>query len=229
MLLLPLLLLWARTPMYFSRSLMGCLIPTTSLIAVLTPLFVIALDGEARGLDRFASEVSPPPLGSAHPAGARFATESQPFGGKADQATNTHLAAFRHQLRDGAILPPVSGQIAMSGRRWLFIPTPQNESYDTFSQKRLHQSVTESRQSLRSSSASIVFESSLQSFAESVTPAPSYDEPKSFELVENLVLERVVNAIRADANDDQWTITARATEFFNSNRLILLTAQRSER
>ncbi|TWU17632.1 hypothetical protein Pla52o_48470 [Novipirellula galeiformis] len=228
MLLLPLLLLWARTPMYFSRYLMGCLIPTTSLIAVLTPLFVVAIDGHVVASDRSTSDTAGVvPDGDSDRVSQPSALDSLSPGGKVNHPENTHYNSLRHQLRDGSVIPPITGQISMSGRRWLFTPVQEKGTQAVLPGNSLRQINIESRESLRSNAASVVFESSLRSFAETASEKPSNPEVKSYELVENLVLERVVNAIRADANDNQWTITAQATEFFKDNRLILLTAQRS--
>lgn len=46
-------------------------------------------------------------------------------------------------------------------------------------------------------------------------------------LSENLMLQRIVEAIRVDSGDDHWTITGRITEFFEENRLIVLSAKRA--
>ncbi|TWU59029.1 hypothetical protein Poly51_18140 [Rubripirellula tenax] len=51
--------------------------------------------------------------------------------------------------------------------------------------------------------------------------------PSQFVLVENLSLQRIVEAIRDDASDDRWILSGEVTEFFGENRLSVRTAQRS--
>ena len=41
------------------------------------------------------------------------------------------------------------------------------------------------------------------------------------------MLQRIVEAIREDADDDRWTVSGQVSEFFDQNRLIIRTAQRS--
>lgn len=47
-------------------------------------------------------------------------------------------------------------------------------------------------------------------------------------VVENLLLQRVVEAVRDDTIADRWSVTGRLTEFFGENRLILQTARRAD-
>ncbi|WP_372715508.1 hypothetical protein [Novipirellula sp.] len=229
MLLLPLLLLWARTPMYFSRYLMACLIPTTTLIAVLTPLFVVTLDGSVSAADRFGDD-------SQQNATGQNRSDFDGVGPLAEGAARdndsrnpklTHHNSLRHQLREGSVIPQVTGQISMSGRRWLFTPSDENNPETHSPDNRLRESETHIRESVENGAHSRVFTTSIETYERESTAARSQSQYPSLEIVENLVLQRVVNAIRADANDSQWTITARVTEFFDENRLILITAQRS--
>ncbi len=44
---------------------------------------------------------------------------------------------------------------------------------------------------------------------------------------ENLMLQRIAEAIHVDSSDDSWTISGEIAEFFDSNRLIIVTAQRA--
>ena len=46
-------------------------------------------------------------------------------------------------------------------------------------------------------------------------------------VTENLMLQRIVEAIRADATDDRWMVSGEVSEFFNENRLTIRTAQRA--
>ena len=47
-------------------------------------------------------------------------------------------------------------------------------------------------------------------------------------IAENLMLQRIVQAIREDELDSLWTVTGRVTEYFGENRLTILTAQRGQ-
>lgn len=46
-------------------------------------------------------------------------------------------------------------------------------------------------------------------------------------LCENQMLQRIVESIRADANDDRWEISGEILEFFEDNRLLIRTIQRA--
>ena len=47
-------------------------------------------------------------------------------------------------------------------------------------------------------------------------------------ITENLMLQRIVQAIKEDELDRSWQITGRVTEYFGENRLTILTAQRAQ-
>ncbi|TWT55081.1 hypothetical protein Pla22_27350 [Rubripirellula amarantea] len=53
-------------------------------------------------------------------------------------------------------------------------------------------------------------------------------EGRHWILAENLMLQRIVESIRADAQDDRWVISGKVTEFFGENRMVIRTAQRSD-
>lgn len=57
-------------------------------------------------------------------------------------------------------------------------------------------------------------------------PATAIDFP--ILVIENLLLQRVVEAVRDDTIANDWAVTGRVTEFFGENRLILLTARRDD-
>ncbi|WP_442505109.1 hypothetical protein SH528x_003884 [Novipirellula sp. SH528] len=231
MLLLPLLLLWARTPMYFSRYLMAGLIPTTTLIAVLTPLFVFTIDGNASAADRFGDDSQQAVAGQNRSDFDGLSTLATRHGDALGSDTRNpglgQANSLRQQLREGTIMPQITGQISMSGRRWVFTPIAEKQIDNNSPANRLRKIESRTRQTVNAGSTSRTFETSLEVYEQATPAKNARSEPKSIEILENLVLQRVVNAIRADANDNQWTITARATEFFDENRLILLTAQRS--
>ncbi len=41
------------------------------------------------------------------------------------------------------------------------------------------------------------------------------------------MLQRIVEATRADANDDRWEVSGEILEFFEQNRLLIRTIQRA--
>ena len=45
---------------------------------------------------------------------------------------------------------------------------------------------------------------------------------------ENLMLQRIVQAITEDELDNVWQVTGQVTEYFGENRLTILTAQRAQ-
>ena len=47
-------------------------------------------------------------------------------------------------------------------------------------------------------------------------------------IAENLMLQRIVEAIREDELDTSWEVTGKVTEYFDENRLTIITAQRAE-
>ncbi len=190
MILLPLLFLWARTPMYFSRSLMSCLIPTATLIALVVPLF---------------------------------------------ECCNSSIAAEKNRvnyLREGTLTPKMSGKIVAMGRQWVFVADEPSETppVNDSPSNRLRTTVTRT-ETLTSDAVRLETTSTIESnFTHRLAergPNDLSSEPSNRLLVENLALQRIVTAIKSDPNDNHWTITARATEFFDENRLIILTAQRA--
>jgi hypothetical protein len=148
----------------------------------------------------------------------------------------------RSQMREGTLIPPMSGRIVLVGRRWAFLP----DGLESESAR-----VTSSASSAAASSSPFEFPkpnnrptqlgdtSPIDPYA---APAPSLDaslssspetsgqlgRPKSQILIcENVMLQRVVEAVRLDASDDRWTVSGEITEFFDENRLLIRTAQRA--
>jgi hypothetical protein len=70
-------------------------------------------------------------------------------------------------------------------------------------------------------------------FVPTTSPQAAGGEPAAepstarFVLVENLMLQRIVEAIRADSRDNSWLLSGEVTEFFQENRLLIRTAQRA--
>lgn len=57
----------------------------------------------------------------------------------------------------------------------------------------------------------------------------SEDDKQSFEALENLALERVLQAVRADSGDKRWLVTGQATEYRGRNYILLERVSRAPR
>lgn len=132
-----------------------------------------------------------------------------------DNGPGNGLMTRPSHLREGTLVPPTSGRIVLIGRRWAFVSdTDENRALVP----------VESSSSPRTT----VNFGGQQSFAD-----PREDDPKSNQspsqllITENLMLQRLVEAIRDDTSDDHWTISGEVTEFFDQNRLTIRTAQRA--
>ena len=120
----------------------------------------------------------------------------------------------------------------MIGRRWAFLPGTIE--------------VAQNRASTNESSDQFSFRSTNRNFQSQDKPDPITNPSrpdgrlslglrvrgdnvprKQVLIVENLMLQRLVEAIRVDPSDDGWTISGEVIEFFDQNRLIIRTAQRS--
>ena len=55
------------------------------------------------------------------------------------------------------------------------------------------------------------------------------EDKQSFEALENLALERILQAVRADAGDKRWLVTGQATEYRGRNYILLERASRAPR
>jgi hypothetical protein len=140
-------------------------------------------------------------------------------------------------LREGTRIPPTTGRIVMVGRRWAFIPIVDREEPDTVASRR--SSVTHAFMISKSRRRATRLGSSgndygLNRFTSVASPMYEIADklPAAFEqitLQENLMLQRIVKSIRADATDDHWVISGEITEFFNENRLSIRLAQRANR
>lgn len=121
-------------------------------------------------------------------------------------------------IREGTLLPPTSGRVALIGRRWAFVPASSETAPQPLANPAASPSV-----------GAVTFGSSpaRSQNAPRTTAAQAGSEPVQWMISENLMLQRVVEAIRIDPSDDRWTISGEVTEFFDQNRIIIRTAQRS--
>lgn len=55
------------------------------------------------------------------------------------------------------------------------------------------------------------------------------DDKQSFEALENLALERILQAVRADSNDKRWLVTGQVTEYRGRNFILLERVSRAPR
>jgi len=153
------------------------------------------------------------------------------------------------QLREGTRIPATSGTVvALGPRRWAFIPaTPpvaepaqavtQSESVEiTVTQQngRVTRRVDSVTLSTKVPAGRYGVDASRGDAAASALKevnSSEVDQNNNEHIVlitENLMLQRIVQAIREDELDSLWQVTGRVTEYFGENRLTILTAQRAQ-
>lgn len=156
--------------------------------------------------------------------------------------TDGKLESNRAQMREGTLIPPTSGRIVLVGRRWAFVPNGGTSRLASDDARR--DNLTAPTSSFASTTRTRQPDSRLQERTDpyaAPTPKPEVgiDNPAGSSeakpnrtngqmlVTENVMLQRIVEAIRIDAADDRWTISGEVTEFFDQNRLIIRTAQRA--
>jgi hypothetical protein len=151
---------------------------------------------------------------------------------------NKHNAEL---LREGTLIPPTAGRIVMLGRRWAFIPASQELGTDDdlvkFGKDQVLSSMvsfTRKQYPSRLGTASTSVSTSAYSKTGATLVRTESSKGNTFEtvlpqvlVVENLMLQRIADAIRTDGSDDRWTVSGEVTEYFNENQLLIRTAQRS--
>jgi len=160
-------------------------------------------------------------------------------------------------LREGTRVGPLTGRFVRTGQRWRFLPdTPggalsdvsqlgsQGDEFQAFPFAADSQSVrrttridskTLRRRSTSSSTAYSVASVADQLASTGLTPVDGHvASPETTRqalsmvlVIENLMLQRVADAVEADSNELRWTITGLITEFRDENRLLLTTIQRA--
>ena len=240
MLLLPVILWWADSPFRFAIG------RSRRIVCALSILLIAAMgtidESGAIADDRSAYE----------PRGLGEALNEDAFSRRAvsdDHPSNGSV------VREGTKIAPTAGRIVILGRRWAFLPAAGSSaggnvaasdspfpSRNRWSAKLISTPVhPESRLSDRTRFSSggmfgpiKVVKTSIESFearqpelhlANNPDPTP---EPKRWILVENLMLQRIAEAVRLDPTDDQWILAGQMTEFFGENRMVIRTAQRSD-
>ena len=217
MILLPLFIFWAHNPMHFGRPLRYATFAAILLISFAAPAFstVLAADG--------------------------YGAPSQPTSvNTADSASrgNPHLQA-RH-IREGTVFENITGRFTMLGARWVFIPLREDTvaaadtSIDskTFGQKRNTAIVFESRSgsgreiSITTSTQQRSRLNLVKEYAPDNARITADDLPQLV-VVENLMLQRVVESMRADASEATWIVSGEVKEYFDDNVVMLRAAQRA--
>ena len=240
MLLLPLLILWARAPMKFPRYMKRSLAGLVVLIAVLTP---VLMQQRASGAERDMPDNR-----------LRADRQLAAADGNANQMRPK-------KMREGTRVPQTVGRFVPAGRRWMFVPdTVADKTNDIVaehpsrreSSTKIFRSVStnvdqarshrlgyagitraDQRNPLREPLAAESTRAPEQQLAmkpDAILPEPDENNPIDLPQVvvaENLMLQRIVEAIRIDGADDRWTISGRLTEYFDENRLQLRTAERA--
>ena len=110
------------------------------------------------------------------------------------------------RLREGTRVPPTLGTVvALGPRRWAFVPATGT-----------------GRGVPRRGGDTGPLNDTVNARAEQRNREPFVL------LAENLMLQRIVQAIREDELDNLWQLTGHVTEYFGQNRLTILTAQRGQ-
>jgi hypothetical protein len=178
-------------------------------------------------------------LGSVTLAGDSFLRSTRGLADINDRATDAnHGDVSKARLREGTLIPPTPGRIALIGRRWAFIPAgPDADPSDPLAVTGIFpETALPTAPGTDSAARPFGFRPSGDRPTGGPTnPATAGNshvgargKPTGQMLIsENLMLQRIVEAIREDAADDRWTISGEVSEFFEQNRLIIRTAQRS--
>ena len=157
------------------------------------------------------------------PAPAAQLAELEPPGG--DSVVIPHL-------REGTRIGETVGRVVMMGRRWAFVRASQQNppEPDIALRPRRLPAIDGKPRPKRLGLASgprltrlTAIPIELQTGRENATEIPT----RHMLITENLMLQRIVEAIRADGSDNVWSVTGEVTEFFNENRLIIHTAKRA--
>lgn len=149
------------------------------------------------------------------------------------------------RLREGTCIPETLGTvIALGPRRWAFVPaaSPSVEVVQSVTQPesviqlngRLTRRVDSATRSKKKPAVRYKGVGNRGGLAASVLKQAANagsDQSSGEHLVlitENLMLQRVVQAIQEDELDSSWELTGRVSEYFGENRLTILTAQRAQ-
>lgn len=136
-------------------------------------------------------------------------------------------------LREGSRIPPTPGRIVLMGRRWVFIPAT-NARGDVASASTYPPADRDSAadgfdpSEVRRLFGSVAFTATSDNGGQDGKGTHG-QSGNQLVLAENLNLQRIIEAVRADPADENWIVTGQISEFFGENRLTISTAQRSNR
>jgi len=163
------------------------------------------------------------------------------------QADEVVPAAKPQVMREGTRIPPTVGRVSMLGRRWVFVPVRERDQQEQATAAapvvkhalgvvQIAPKATRLGVAPKSTAPKTIAPSSsaLTPFHTVGVPLEAVADQQrlSFEqilLQENLMLQRIVEAIQEDPTDDHWVVSGEVTEFFNENRLSIQVAQRASR
>jgi len=135
------------------------------------------------------------------PSPTSIAFSADPWGSdSAQELEDPRLNTSQLRLREGTRIGPLTGSFSSSSRRWIFeSEDPADDELGQLASKPTEAPIGSPKQSL----------------------------PTKFRVLENLALERIVEAISQDSSDIRWVVTGVITEFSSQNWLLLTTIVRA--
>lgn len=138
----------------------------------------------------------------------------------------------RPLLREGTRIPPTAGRFRRVGRRWEFVSDAADELADAETEAqdaRFEDARLFDDRKVRSRNADDTVSPATGgvSTGAAVASATGPTVPRML-VVENLMLQRIEEAVRDDPAANRWTVTGVVTEYQNENRLIVTTAERAD-
>ncbi|MEM6688395.1 MAG: hypothetical protein AAF664_03145 [Planctomycetota bacterium] len=124
-------------------------------------------------------------------------------------AESSEVTSFK--ARENTHFDALDGQVISMGDRWAFMPSKQESDDDSHS-------------GLHMEPGSSPLEGDPELMDKGLSPSA---DGQTIILVENLMLQQIVQAIRADAADRRWRVSGVYLEFFDENRLMILSAKRA--
>lgn len=207
MLLIPIILWWADRPMRFTAG---------RARTVAGGMMIAIMVASATGAQTLVAE-------------ERYAREST-TASSGDRGPA--VASGVILLREGSRIPPTPGRVVLMGRRWVFLAGPSVAAKNSIQADDRDQAASDfDPTEVRRLFGSVAFTSTSDSSASggSVDREPGNRHSVQLVLAENLNLQRIIEALRSDPADENWILTGQISEFFGENRLMILTAQRSNR
>lgn len=131
--------------------------------------------------------------------------------------------------------------VALGPRRWAFVPAAQPvvETPQSVTQSEsVEITVTQQKGTVTRRVDSLALSTNLpagrgsaaaSAFRQTGDLDAGQDDREQIVLInENLMLQRIVQAITEDELDNVWQVTGQVAEYFGENRLTILTAQRAQ-